>query len=157
MRFGLGSAPDVGNRDAAREKSICDQRAMAAPGHRFRAHDRDGGFAFSAGLPVCFEMAQRFQIAGELFGLHVIGITAKTVVSPSGVDRILAGMAQAAETGHVLVGDLTCGKRFGQRFAIKLRIIPGAGNGADIDQEAHVVGFQKFDECRQRPVGMTHG
>lgn len=76
---------------------------------------------------------------------------------PSGVDGIMARTPEAPEAGHVSV--VKAGGVQGRRqFApIELRIVPRTGDGADINQSLHPVGFQKLDEFLRWVGGVPNG
>src|SRR5581483_8647742 len=82
----------------------------------------------------------------ELPGLHVIGVAAKRIVLPRGVNRVLPRMPQAAERGHVAIANSVFRQRARQLFAIELRISPRARNGANIHQQRDAMSLQNAQE-----------
>jgi len=73
---------DLDDRDAAHSERVAHHRAVAAPRHRFGAHDRNA--LFTAQADECGKRVAEFR------GLQVIGKAAEGFVSPAGVRGILA-------------------------------------------------------------------
>jgi MacB-like protein len=140
---------DVLHLNATRQERVRDQRAVTPPGYCFRAHDRD---LFSA----C-QLHQLLEVRREFRGLHVVGVPAEGGVAPTGVGRVAARMAQAAEPGHVYVPDPCRAERLRQRVAIELRITARARHGAHVREAFDAVDAQQADEVFDGPGGMTDG
>ena len=88
---------DVLGANSANGQCVADERAMTAPGHRFRAHQCD---------PVFFrELNQFFDLLLEFRRLHVIGVASKRCIPPTGIERVALCMPQTAETRHVNIPD----------------------------------------------------
>jgi hypothetical protein len=80
---------NIGHGDTAHQKRVRDQRTMATPRHRFRAHHGASLFAR--------ELDQPLQSRIEFRRLHVIRETSKGRISPSHVDRIGPRVPQPSE------------------------------------------------------------
>src|SRR4051812_26676470 len=91
------SIEDVQDAPAARFEIIRDQRAMAAPPDRLRAHDRGPFLKRPRGKP--------FNLVSKLRRLHVIGISTEGWMPPRGVVRIGLRLAPPAESGEMVVFD----------------------------------------------------
>jgi hypothetical protein len=79
---------DVLDGNAADGEVVGHQRAMAAPGHSFGAHQHH--VLVGTG-------AEQFVDGGrKLRRLHVVGVSAKAGVAPASVDGVLTGVAQTA-------------------------------------------------------------
>lgn len=149
VKIGARGSHDVFHGVAADGEHVGDERAMAAPGNGFGAHDGAGlcpGKAFEAG-----------ERGGEFGSLHVVGETAKTGIVPAGVDGIGARVAQAAQFWEVGVGDVRAAKGLGEGVMIELRIVAGLRNGAHVDETFDVVRFQEREEVVDGTVGMANG
>ena len=98
MQLGLVFIDNVHNLDTVCFRVIGNQRAMATPPNRFRAHNR-GRTEFVRKIEKAFDASAKF------FGFHVIGITAKRSVAPGRVVRILLCFSSTAQFGEVLVAN----------------------------------------------------
>ena len=65
-------------------------------------------------------------------------------------------MPQPAQSFHVSVVDVPVAEKWTQRFAVELRIMPGTGNGADVYDSQHTIGFQDLHKFFEGPGGMAH-
>ena len=135
--------------DAAHAERVRDQRAVAAPRHRFGTHD--GGAALGR------QLDQLLDGCPELRRLHVVGVAAKRCIAPARVGRIRPWPAQAAEIRHVQVGDPAARHRLLQGVAVELRIVARARHGAHIYQTLDAVRSQQRDELLGRPGGVPDG
>src|SRR4029077_2930791 len=116
---------------------------MASPGYRFRAHQ-------SARL--CFRELYRPRKAGRKFWcFHVVGKSAKAGVVPAQIYGGLLCLAQPAELLQVHVSDAGFAQGWSERVATELRVVPRAGNDADIDHALHAVGLQQFEKLVEAP------
>ncbi len=149
VRLGAPGAEDIGHEDAAGEEGIRDEGTMAAPGDGLGAQDR-GSFP----LRQFDEPRETFL---EIRRLHVIGEAAKRGIAPSHIGGIAAGRAQAAELGQMDVAYFDSAQPFAQGEAVELRIMPGAGNAADVDDALDAVGAQKGEEVLPGAGGMPKG
>ena len=71
-------ADDVLGWNSSGDQRIGNQRAMAAPGNSFRAHQRD---------PLFFrKLDEVFQTLPKFWRLHVVGIAAERGVFPTRID-----------------------------------------------------------------------
>src|ERR1051325_10310113 len=94
---------DVAHLPAARGERVGDERAVAAPRHRLRAHDR----SFLLGR----EAFQLRDPSAKLLRLHVVGVAAKTQVAPAEIDRFLRGFAQTTQILEMAVFDFLTRER----------------------------------------------
>jgi len=114
--------------DTVRNECIGDERPVAPKRRAFGAHDRD-----SLHLRDCDELIQRGR---KLRRLHVVSEPAEAGVAPGGVrGGIACGLSEAAERGHVLVGDARASKRRGERIGLVLGIVARAWNRAHISEQ----------------------
>jgi len=90
MRLGLFCVDDVHNLDTAYFQVIGNQRAMATPPNRFRAHD-------GSRSELVRKIKKTFNSSAKFFGFHVIGITAKRSVAPCRIVRILLCFSSTAQ------------------------------------------------------------
>src|SRR5262249_19596098 len=120
---------------------------MAAPRNGFRTHD---GRALRAA-----HCHKPFKPMREFFGLHVIGVTAKARIAPSGVGRVWSRMAQTAQRTERCVSDTTNLQRSSQRIGVELRVMARSWHRPDIDQTFDAVGFEQRDECIERQGRMS--
>lgn len=148
MRFGLAAAQDVDDVMAGGFEPVSDQAAMTLPPERFSAED---GGAFLRGE--C-EQALHSRVKGR--GVHVIGITAKGGVAPSGVARIHAGCPASAKIRKMQVIDAGLRERLGELLLAELRMAPRPGITANVCQRADVVGVQQFKKFAAAPGGMSN-
>src|SRR5207302_3814875 len=112
---------------------------MAAPRHRFGAHD---GSTFLAA-----HVNEGCEPILERFGLHVIGITAKACVAPAGVRRVLARMPQTAERGQGNVFDILRFQRMAKRVTVELRVMARTWHSANVRKACDSVGMQQCEEA----------
>ena len=89
----MGSASlrsnNVLNVNTPDQQCVTNQRAVAAPGNRFGAHQDTTLSARQVRDPL--------NVVGELRGLHVVRIASKREILPARVWRIGSRMAQAAQ------------------------------------------------------------
>ncbi len=148
LAAGIQAFEDSGLQVTAENaERIGDQRAMAAPRHRLRAHDRD---TFSTAC--ARKRLHRFREGGRL---HVIGISAEAFVAPAGVRGALAAVAQAAERGHGQVFDPAVLQCVGQGIRVELRVVTGPRHRADIRQRFYSAGVKEAEEAVDGQRGMT--
>ena len=107
---------------------------MTSPWYGLGTHDRDALFAAHADKP--------FELAGEGWCLHVIGVPAEAVVAPAGIGRILARMAQTAECSEMCVSDPSGLHRAGKAIRIKLGIVARARHRAYVGKAFYAVDTQ---------------
>lgn len=149
MRAGLAWADDICNQQAAHQKRIAHQRAVAAPGNGLGAHDRAGLLASQLDQPV--------NALGKGLSLHVIGIVAEGLHPPALVDRVLGFRPQPAQFLQVDVFDAICRQGLLQGALLVLGVIARARHGADVDQPCHAIFVQQPEEFLDRPRGMPDG
>jgi hypothetical protein len=142
-------AEDVFDGDAPDGESVGDERAVAAPGEGFGAHERAGLFGG--------EMKGAGEGGYEIGSLHVVGVAAEAGVAPTGVDGVLFGVAEAAEGFEVDVADAARAEGGRERLAIELRVATGAGNGANVDDALDAVGAEERDEFVERAGRVADG
>ena len=139
---------DVLGADSTNHQGIGDERAMAAPWHRFGAHDCD---PFLLSQPDQF-----FEALLKCWRLHVIRVTPEGGISPAHIERIALGMAQAAQFRQVNVaqaGFLQCP---GQSSLVELGVMPGARHRPHIHDAGRTVGLEQADEFFERACGMPN-
>ncbi len=139
---GWGFREDVADFPVFEHHRVGDERAVAAPGDGFGAHD--GGRSCA-----CY-FGEGGEAFGKLRGGHVVGIAAEGCVAPAGVDGVFAGVAAAAEGFQMRVIDVGGAERGCQCVGIELRNVARFGNGADVDEMMHMVRVQQFDELFDR-------
>src|SRR6185437_4956774 len=149
VRLDAGGADDLFRIDAADQKRICNQGAVAAPRHRFGTHD--GGWALAG------KADEFFQRVGEGLSLHVIGIAAKAGVAPRRIEGIATGVAKPTEVRQVHVVDPGPLQGETKLILAKLRIVARARNRAYIGQLPNAVRVQQRNKIIDRPRGMTDG
>jgi hypothetical protein len=137
------AAHDVLDADFADDERIRNQRAMAAPRNRFRAHD--GTTLRSRELDEFREGRVKF------WSLHIVRVSAKTVVAPARIDGIFFRVPQAAELFSVDVSDVSLTQGILERLRIELRIPPRARNRSDNNYAFHSVGIEQSEEFIERP------
>jgi hypothetical protein len=149
VKIGAGGSHDVIHDMAANGEGVRNERAMAAPGDSFGAHD---GAEFGTG-----QLFEARESAGELGSLHVVGETAKTGVVPAGVHGIGARVAEATEFWEMRVGDAGGANGGSEGFAVELGIVARARNGADVDQALDVVSFEEREKFADGMIGVADG
>lgn len=126
------------HRPASAHQRIRDQRPVAAPGHRFGAHD-GGGPALAAS----HQVPQGFP---EAIRLHVVRIASEAVAPPSQVHGIGPAFPPPAQLPHVPVLQARFLQAFGERLGIELGIPSRSGKPPDIDQGSDPVCLKETDE-----------
>lgn len=149
MRFPAGGAENVLDFDSARHQSIGDQRAVTPPGDCFRAHDHRRASG-------C-EIDEPGQTLPEGARLHVIGIASKAGVLPAGIDGILPGVPEPAQTGQMHVLNSLLPERSPQFILPELRIPARFRNRADIDELPDAMHPQYFEEFLDRKRRVADG
>src|SRR5437588_2959021 len=96
MRLGLFRVENVNDFKAARFEIIRDERAMATPPDRFRAHDC-GRSRFLG------KIDKSGDAVTKLLRLHVIGVATERFVAPSRVLRIGLRFSPPAEFWKMFV------------------------------------------------------
>src|SRR5260370_33969554 len=89
MRSSRSRGHDVFDVHPADEQRVANQRAMAAPRHRFRAHD--------GGALLARQFQQTRKTGAKFLGGHVVGVAAEGSVTPAEIGGIFFGVAEAAE------------------------------------------------------------
>src|SRR6185295_4653824 len=89
--------------------------------------------------------------------LHVVGKPTKRAVAPAAIERIGLCAAQSSECLHVPVADAPVAQCLAQRFAIELRIVPGARHRAYIDQTIDAVSSQYLNQLVERARRVSDG
>jgi hypothetical protein len=108
---------------------VGEQATMAAPPHRFGAHD-----CHPAGPCQGGELCDPF---GELVGHHVIGIGAELLVAQSDVRRIWCRLASTTERRQPPVVHPVLGEPRRHLLAGEVRVSPAAREPADVDDGLH--------------------
>ena len=146
MRAGIGVRQDLDHRDAAYHERIGHQRAVTAPRHGLRAHDRNA-LRTARG-------DELFERVGKGRSLHVVRKAAKALVTPAGVGGVLPSAAQAAKRRHGQIVDSARGQRIGQGVGVELRVVARARDGADVGEPFDPIGPEQAEKPinRQRRV-----
>ena len=149
MRAHRSSAHDVFDAYAADEQRVANERAMAAPRHRFGTHDR--------GALCARELEQALQAVTKFFAAHIIGVAAKGSVTPAEIHGIVLRVTKPAEIFEVHVLDSLFAQRSGERIGIELRNAPRFRDAADVHETFDTVPVQDgqkfFDRARRMPDG----
>jgi hypothetical protein len=66
-------------------------------------------------------------------------------------------MAQSSEPFHVFIVHTMFTEAYCERFTVELRVMPGSGNGAHIDNELYGMGFQDREEFLQKTGRVADG
>jgi hypothetical protein len=147
VQLTLRAAHDVFDGDFAGDERVGNQRAMAAPGNRFRAHD-------GATLP-SRELDEFRERRIEFRSLHVIRVSTKAIVPPSRIDGTFFRVTQAAELFSVNVSNMSLTQRILERIGIELRITPRTRDRSDINNALHAVRVEQSEELIERPGGVA--
>ena len=140
-------AHDVVHLNPSYSQRISDERTMATPGDRFRAHD------CAAFLPGQFHQSLHPFI--KLRGLHVIGEPAERRIAPAHVQRIAPRVAQPSEFSQMYIADL-CGSQFFRKdLPVKLRVMSRPRNTAYVYDALYLVRAQKTEKVLPCPIGVT--
>ena len=147
MKLAARSAHDVLRANSANKQGVSDKRPMAAPRHRFSAHQGD--------LILLSRLDRFFEALHKLVRLHVIRIAAKGGISPACVGRIALRMTKASKSWHVDVFQAELLQVSRQRSLIELRIMRRTRHRAHIHDASCPVCPQQMDEFLDRARGMT--
>ncbi len=147
MSLAASRAHDVLGADSANEQGVRDERAMTAPGQRFRAHQCD---------PVLLRQPYQFnEISLEFRLLHVIRETSKRGISPAHVGRIAQGMTESAESRHVNIFQPGTLQRLRQGSLVELGVVPGTRHRPHVHHAGRAVRLEQADEFLDRARGMA--
>jgi len=135
--------------DPAHSERIGNERTVASPGHRFRAHDR--------GLFLLRQFDQSLQALLEFRRLHIIGEPAKGSVTPAHIRRISPRVPQASQPAEMHIADPGAAQLRGERLAIELRVVPRFGNAAHVHDAFDSVRTQQFEELFPSARGVPNG
>ena len=149
VRTNTGRTRDLIHIDTMNQERICNQRTVAAPGHRFRTHDCSTAFAR--------QMNEFVETFIKLRSLHVIRKAAKACIAPRGVGRVAARMPEAPECGHVTIMNSHRLQRVTQKNFVELRVVSGTRNGSHINELLYVMSAEQCDEFADRPRGVSNG
>ncbi|MET3139271.1 acyl-CoA synthetase (AMP-forming)/AMP-acid ligase II [Undibacterium sp. GrIS 1.2] len=149
MRLQAVRTDDLACGDSVHEQGVGDQRAVAAPGYRFGAHQRDA--------VISGELDDTREVRGEIGRLHVVGITTKRRVALGGVGRVRCRRPKAAEAACVGVPDVRGGQRRRQGILVELWVVARARHGANIDQLRDAVGDEQLNERPDGPGRVADG
>jgi hypothetical protein len=145
----IGGGEDFDDSNAAHAQRVGHQRPMAAPRHRFGAHDRCA--------LLTAQSDQLVEAVRKFLRLHVIGIAAKARVPPAGVGGVLAGASQTAQRAQGGIFDAMRLERFAQRISVELRVMARPRHRADIDEAFDAVALQQRYELLQRARRVAYG
>jgi hypothetical protein len=144
----IGGGEDFDDSNAAHAQRVGHQRPMAAPRHRFGAHDRCA--------LLTAQSDQLIETVRKFLRLHVIGIAAKARVPPASVGGVLAGVSQTAQRAQGDIFDAMRLERFAQRISVELRVVARPRHRADIDEAFDAIAFQQRYELVQRARRVTY-
>jgi hypothetical protein len=103
---------------------IRDERTMAAPPHRFGAHECNP-----------FRLRSTNDLVNTLperIGLHIVGVPPKGPILPRYIGRIRKRSAAAAEVGNGFIPHLARSECFRERLLVKVGIAAGGRKPAYI-------------------------
>jgi hypothetical protein len=130
---------------APQDQRVGDQSSVASPPHRLRAQDRERRRA-----P---RRAHKFIDGGaEPVGIHVLREGPEGRDSQCVMSRHAPRIDRAAPSERVAapgVPDPVIGQAPRQRLAAEVRVPPGAGEPADVDDATGARGLQDDDELRE--------
>ena len=136
----LRSDEDIVYLKPARYHRISNQRTMAAPGHRLGTHHNGRAFLHLLRQPVDF--------GRELRRLHVVGVAAKSLVTPCVIQTVRLRLPAAPQTLAPACTDTHLGQRSEQPFLSELRVPARPRVAPHIDKHFAAA----FPECvQERP------
>ena len=122
---------------------------MASPRDRLGTHDR----RFS-------QTANFHEFAKSLLkwrSLHIVRESPEGRVAPTEIGGILLRVAKPTQRVEMRVSDPTFFERSRERRFIELWIMPGFGNGSDIDHFLNPMGLEQVDELADAASGVADG
>src|SRR5678815_5615808 len=122
---------------------------MTAPWHSFGTHHREA-------LPVR-SFGETLDGCAKRGRLHVVRVTPKRSIPPTGVWRVRTWSAKAAQGSNVLVADVCCLQRLRQGLAVELRITSRARHSAYVDDQLYVVRQKQSNEVLDGARGVANG
>ena len=149
MKLGRRRTHNIPDLESANGERIRHQRTVASPRNCFSAHQHTRLYFR--------EFDGAFQTRFKLRRLHVIGESSEAGVVPAQILGFRIGVAQAAEFFQMRIRNAELLQRRAERFAIELRIVPGAGNRANIHYTFDAIRSQQVSEFVERPRGMPDG
>jgi hypothetical protein len=132
---------------APRFQRIGDQRAMAAPPHRLRAHQCGALFGHQ-----CHEFLER---GTEQWRLHMVSIASERCISPGCVAGVGARPAPSTERGEPPILRARFEHCVPQRVLIVLRVASRSRKTADVRDELDTIFRQQIKEDFDWTGGMT--
>lgn len=143
-------AEDVADDDAAGGEGVANQRPVASPWDRLRAHDRR--------RPLRREREEGVERGIEHRRLHVVGEPSKRRVPPSPIGRrACTRVAASAEMRHVPVIDSAVAQGFAERIFVELRVVPRARDCPHVDHLLNAVCAKNGDEFFEFVRRVTDG
>src|SRR5262245_36209252 len=118
MRLDLICVEYVHHLDASGLQVIRDERAMASPPDRFRAHNR-GRAGFRSGVE------QTLDAFVKLRCLRIIGVPTKGRVAPRSVARVWLRLSFPTQFTEMFVANSLRVQRFRQHLLVELRMALG--------------------------------
>ena len=134
---------------SATDQVVGDERAVAAPGQRFRAHD-DCGARLS-------ELLEPGDPGPERFGLHVIGVPAKAGIAPTGVSGIRQWGTASSQRRQRLILDSNGRQALLERLGVEMRMSSRKGESPHVYENLDLMGLQEFRKCLDRVGRMADG
>ncbi len=130
------------------QQSIRNQRPMAPPGHRLRAHNRRR-FRLR-------ELLQPPEPLQKLIRLHIVRKPTKAGIVPTQILRVRLRAPQPTQFFQMHVPNANRPQTPRQAFPIELRIVPRTRNTPHIHNAPHTMRPQNFDEFLNRPGRMPN-
>ena len=115
---------------------------MAAPWDGFSAHD-------DRTLGACYAK-EIVNGRAKARGLHIVRVSAETIVPPLCIVGILACSSSTTEIGRMRVGYSDSRERLCELGSVEVRIAPGCGKGAHIHQMRHAFPDQEPEKFLER-------
>ena len=138
---------DMVDGNSLRNHCIGDQRAMAAPGNGFGAHD--------CGRLEGRECEKIVERISELPGFHVVGVRAEAGISPLRVVRIAPAATTAAERYNVRVSAAGVDDRPFQTRLREVWVPRRCWKGAHIDEMCRAFSGEQSEELVERSGRVT--
>ena len=139
---------DVTYLEPASHDRIRDQLPVTLPPLRLGAHHGD---IPKSGTPSLGPRQQRIERRGEFRRLHMVGVPAKPLVTPTAVGRIHAWFAQTTKPREVSVPDPVPGQNCGKGVAFEVRVASRTRHRSHVSNPVDPVGVQQ----RQELVGRS--
>jgi len=134
---------DVTNLEPANDHRVGDELPVTLPPLRLGAHH--------ANTPTIGPRQQRLERRVEVERLHMVGVPAKPLVTPTPVGGIRARFAQTTKPREVSVPDPVPGQNCGKGVAFEVRVASRTRHRSHVSNPVDPVGVQQ----RQELVGRS--